>query len=77
MKKKILHLYKFIHFFSVSKMLRYRGKKIQQTVKELDSFSINKINKTYVKQTPIGGAGKCVQLFLNILMQKHIELLKN
>lgn len=37
-------------------MLRYRGKKIQQTVKELDSFSINKINKTYVKQTPIGGA---------------------
>ncbi|KAL1457445.1 hypothetical protein WDU94_007677 [Cyamophila willieti] len=37
-------------------MLRYRGKKIQQTVKELDSFSINKINRTYVKQTPLGGA---------------------
>uniref|UniRef100_A0A8D9FJR4 Endoplasmic reticulum-Golgi intermediate compartment protein 2 n=1 Tax=Cacopsylla melanoneura TaxID=428564 RepID=A0A8D9FJR4_9HEMI len=37
-------------------MLRYRGKKIQQTVKDLDSFAINKINKTYVKQTPLGGA---------------------
>lgn len=36
-------------------MLRYRGKKLQQTVKELDSFSINKINKTYVKQTALGG----------------------